>query len=85
MTSNDDARPCMADHCTMPGRFILGIDNGTSTCWCVRHVQPEGIKWMLDLVDGVRGCLPPAAVWGPDHQTTTRWANDRIHLPDRVR
>jgi hypothetical protein len=59
MTADDDARPCMANGCDWPGRFILGIDQGTTTCWCVRHVQPLGVAWIIDLVDGVRGALPP--------------------------
>lgn len=49
----------MADGCTLPGRFIVGIDGGTTTCWCVRHITSEGAEWLVHLVEGVRLALPP--------------------------
>ena len=50
----NDARPCMADGCRLPGRFILGLDEGTTTCWCIEHVMPRGGEWLGGLVQAIR-------------------------------
>lgn len=62
LSDSDDGRPCMATGCDWPGRFIVGIDGGTTTCWCVQHISGHGVAWLRDFADGVIGCLPPGLI-----------------------
>ena len=66
-------RPCMVTGCRKPGRFILGVEDGTTTGWCIDHVDPDGIKYFRLFVDSIRDIVY--------HAETGSWQG-RIVWPD---